>query len=255
MAEGMMGYLFFIPRGFSVMWNLLTRLPRLGDRYPSEDQPGVLAMAPLVGGFMGLAVGAAVLGIRDGAPDLLVGAISGGAYALLGWSLHLDGFADLWDGLGSGRRGEAMREVMKDSRSGAFGVMGLAFGLLIWCSACGDLHGLRLPLGLALGGALGRFSLLVCAFFGKYPWGSGLGRVFVGRIKLRHLALGTLWCVPFGAFAPPRLIVGLMGFTGLLGALVAVWMNRRMGGVNGDVLGACEVLAEIGVLAALAKFM
>ncbi|EHM10886.1 cobalamin-5-phosphate synthase [Thermanaerovibrio velox DSM 12556] len=248
-------YLVFVPRGFMVMWNLLTRLPRLGDSYPTTDSPGVLALGPLVGLVMGLMVGTVGLVAFQGLPGLLTGALCGSAYSLLGWSLHLDGFADLWDGLGSGRRGDAMREVMKDSRSGAFGVMGMVLGLLAWCSACGDLRGVHLPLGLALAGALGRFSLLACAFLGRYPWVSGLGGVFVGRLKGPHLALGALWCAPFAIVLPWPLLLGLLGLSGLLGALMAIWMNQRMGGVNGDVLGACEVLGEIGVLAILAKFI
>ncbi len=48
-----------------------------------------------------------------------------GLLALLTRGLHLDGFADTMDGLASGGSKEKILEVMRDSRIGAFGVIGL----------------------------------------------------------------------------------------------------------------------------------
>lgn len=238
-------------RRFAVMWNLLTRLPRMGEFYPSEEDPEALSLAPAVGAVVGLGLGLVGCWALGEVPELLRGALLGALYALCGWSLHLDGFADLCDGVGSGRTGDAMRDVMKDSRSGAFAVMGLVLGLLVWCSACGSVDPEALPLYLALSGGLGRLSLLVCAYMGRYPWESGLGRVFVGRQGHGSVAVGVvtclfpLWRIP----AQPFLVV--LGTSLLIGVIMALWMNRRMGGVNGDVLGACEVLAEVVVMTTL----
>lgn len=43
--------------------------------------------------------------------------------------LHWDGWADIWDAWGSNARGETFWRILKDSRVGAFGVMGLVLGL------------------------------------------------------------------------------------------------------------------------------
>ena len=49
------------------------------------------------------------------------------AYLLITGGLHLDGLGDSCDALFSGRDREKMLEIMKDSRSGSFGVLGLIF--------------------------------------------------------------------------------------------------------------------------------
>lgn len=45
--------------------------------------------------------------------------------------LHYDGLADVCDAAGSGKRGEEFRKILKDSRIGSFGVMGLIFHFLL----------------------------------------------------------------------------------------------------------------------------
>lgn len=48
-------------------------------------------------------------------------------YLMITGGLHLDGLADVSDGLFSCRDKERMFEIMKDSRIGAFGVIALFF--------------------------------------------------------------------------------------------------------------------------------
>lgn len=232
-------------RYLAVMWNLLTRLPRLMDGiYPEESTSGALALAPLVGLIMGCMVGLVSIPLSWFLPPLVWPLWSAGIYIWLGWSLHLDGLADLCDGLGSGRRGEGMRAVMKDSRIGAFGVMGLILALGSWAGSLGSFPWFKLPVTLGFMGYLGRLSLLSCAWAGRYPWESGLGKVFVGRLGVAHLALGATWgLLALPVLGPVVLVCGL-SIAVLLGVGCARWMNSRLGGVNGDVLGAVEVACE-----------
>ena len=109
---------------FVVIWTLLTRIPLPQKWWPGTMPPGnrVLTLAPAAGGLMGLLTGlvVTVAGFFGLAP--LACAWAGAAfYFVIGWALHLDGWGDVWDGIGSGRSGDKLREVMKDSRLGSFG--------------------------------------------------------------------------------------------------------------------------------------
>ncbi|MBP9975769.1 MAG: adenosylcobinamide-GDP ribazoletransferase, partial [Synergistaceae bacterium] len=113
---------------FVVAWTLFSRIPMPQKWWPAKMPSGnrTLSLAPVAGGILGLMTGL-VIGLSDilgiGAPgSLWIGVFF---YAAVGWSLHLDGWGDLWDGVGSGREGEELRSVMKDSRIGAYGVTGL----------------------------------------------------------------------------------------------------------------------------------
>ncbi|MGI5159745.1 adenosylcobinamide-GDP ribazoletransferase [Microbispora sp. CA-102843] len=91
-----------------------------------------MSLAPFVGVLLGLAA-AVVLeaaGAVSGSP-LLGAVLAVGALAWLTRALHLDGLADLADGLGSGKPADGALDVMKRSDIGPFGVVTLVIVLLV----------------------------------------------------------------------------------------------------------------------------
>ena len=185
-------------RRLALQWALLTRLPLPASWVPPglDDAPS-LSWAPLVGGVLGLGTGACGWLLARSLPPLPAAWGTCGLYALAGWALHLDGWSDLADGFGSGRRGEALREVMKDSRIGGFGALALVWGVGMWSLLLAQIPASRWPLALAFAGATGRFALCVAAWRGVYPWESGMGRCFVREYRGAHLALALLLTAPF----------------------------------------------------------
>ncbi|WP_432932201.1 adenosylcobinamide-GDP ribazoletransferase [Microbispora sp. CA-135349] len=95
-----------------------------------------MALAPFVGLLPGL-IAAVVLvaaGAVSGSP--LIGAVL--AVAALAWltrALHLDGLADLADGLGSGKPADGALDVMKRSDIGPFGVVTVVIALFAQVAA------------------------------------------------------------------------------------------------------------------------
>ena len=240
-------------RRLALQWALLTRLPLPASWVPPglDDAPS-LSWAPLVGGVLGLGTGACGWLLARSLPPLPAAWGTCGLYALAGWALHLDGWSDLADGFGSGRRGEALREVMKDSRIGGFGALALVWGVGMWSLLLAQIPASRWPLALAFAGATGRFALCVAAWRGVYPWESGMGRCFVREYRGAHLALALLLAAPFLLPFPGGTPLSLCG-AALAGLGMAGAFNRRMGGVNGDVLGGAEVLGELIALGILAS--
>ena len=177
--------------------------------------------------------------------------------ALLAWltrGLHLDGLADLLDGLGGSHEPARRLAIMKDSGIGAFGVIGLILLLLVKASTLAALLPVllqegNLPLLAPLVGA--RWAMVTLAWRTSYPRPAGTGHPFVGRITGRELGIGALFLLPL-----------FMGDgSGLLAALAALlpalWLRYKtrsaLGGVTGDVLGAsCELGETVGWLVLLA---
>ena len=189
----------FIGR-FVVAWTLLSRIPLPKKLWPSEMPTGnrTLPLAPLAGGLLGLLVGIAVSVVRSlglGAPgSIWIGVLF---YSIIGWSLHLDGWGDLWDGVGSGRQGEELRSVMKDSRLGAYGAVGLILAFGLWTSLAGSVRPDRLTTALIVSAASGRFACCTAAYMGRYPWESGMGKGWVDTFTSYDLFISALCLVVF----------------------------------------------------------
>lgn len=230
-----------------VIWTLLSRIPLPREWWPEPVPAGnrALALAPLAGGLMGLLTGlvvsaASMLGM-NGLASAWVGAAF---YFLTGWALHLDGWGDLWDGIGSGRSGEALRSVMKDSHLGSYGAASLILAFGLWTSLLASVRPEFRLAACITAGASARFAEVTAAFFGRYPWDYGMGKGWVDTFGPYDLFISVLCLIPFLplSIAHYSLCAALSALTGFLFALR---MNKRLGGVNGDVLGAAAVAAEL----------
>ncbi|MEV4564814.1 adenosylcobinamide-GDP ribazoletransferase [Nonomuraea sp. NPDC049419] len=92
-----------------------------------------MALAPAVGLVLGLAGGLPL--VLFGERPLLAAALALALLALLTRALHLDGLADLADGLGSAKPADQALDIMKKSDIGPFGVVTLVFTLLVQVTA------------------------------------------------------------------------------------------------------------------------
>ncbi len=207
---------------------------------------GYFPMAGLVlGGMASLPVW---LGCFPESPALQ-GVTYAACLALLTRGLHWDGFADLCDAVGSGTRGERFHAILKDSRLGAFGAMGLVFAILAHCLAAGAVlsseHGLPC---LWIAPLVGRSFPALLLWRGPVREGAGLARLFLpgagGRLAAFHLVCaGAVLVFVLGVVRTLYLAVAMAGIVNLL-----LRLARRERGLNGDFLGTVIVLGELGVL-------
>lgn len=214
-----------------------------------------MALAPLVGLALAVAVGAPLaLAVEyAGASPLLLAALAVGALAVLTRAIHLDGLADVADGLGSGRSGDEALVIMKQSDVGPFGVATLTLTLVLQVAALGSLlaAGVGVPaLLVALVASRATLSLACTSWF-RAARPDGLGAVVAGSVwgLLIPLALGLavgatllgggvlsgLVLVDEAALGRLLLLAPLAAAPGLL---LARHCARRFGGVTGDVYGA-----------------
>jgi adenosylcobinamide-GDP ribazoletransferase len=242
--------------GFLLAMTLLTIMPLNvtppGGSAPSRRDAGAaMAWAPVAGLLLG-ALAAAVLEVasRFGhTGPLLAAALAVAALAAGSRGLHLDGLADLADGLGSRRPAEQALEIMKRSDIGPFGVVTLVFALLIQVAALAQAQASGRGVAAVVAAAVaGRLSLTwACRRGVPAARGSGLGAMVAGTVNpVFPIAL----TVAVLAAAYPFGLVIVVGVAAGLAASVVVtaWAVRRLGGITGDVLGA---LVEITVTVCL----
>jgi adenosylcobinamide-GDP ribazoletransferase len=232
----------------------LTALPVPAPHSVDRRTAGrAMLLAPFVGLVLGLAA-AAVTTLP--APPLVDGVLAVALLAALTRGLHLDGLADTADGLGSGRPAADALEVMRRSDIGPFGVVSLVLCLGLQAASVAAL--VSRPRGWVLvvvAVVLSRTVLPALSHGVKAARADGLGRAVadsVGGPALLVCVLPVLaLCLVAGATYDVE--VAVAGTVGALvvAALFTLHCVRRLGGLTGDVLGAC---VEVTSTAALVIF-
>ncbi|HEX7968227.1 MAG TPA: adenosylcobinamide-GDP ribazoletransferase [Stellaceae bacterium] len=235
----------------------LTRVPV----FRAEEVPaGALARAswsfPIVGLGIGL-VGGIAYGVVTalGVPLLPAALIAVGATVLVTGALHEDGLADTADGFFGGADREARLAIMRDSRSGAYGVLALVFSITLRAAALaaiGDAGHVAAALVAAHTAARGGLPLIMRAL--EPARLDGLGAA-AGRpeapIAWGAAGLGALIALVTLGFVPgiAALVIGAAAMM-----LMAGLARRQIGGYTGDALGAVEQAGEIVILLAAAAW-
>lgn len=171
--------------------------------------------------------------------------------------LHLDGLADSADGLLSARPKEQSLAIMKDSRSGAMGVVVLVLILIGKFAALSSMPGDLLFTAVFCMPLAGRCSIVVTMAMQRYarPEG-GLGNLFYSTDTRYAALLGSIivLCstILIGSIYLACVIFGVILFT-------VYWFSSfcktRIGGVTGDTLGAVCELTEMTIAVALTAFI
>lgn len=229
-----------------IAMQFLTIIPLpFNTRCEAEDLGRSTAIFPLVG----LTIGGMLVGLNWLiAPWLarpLTDALLITALAAVTGGLHLDGLADVCDGLAARGGRERFLAVMKDSHVGAVGAVGLVLGLLLKWQAL-----LAVPVGqkwqaLLLFLILARFGQVQSIVFSKSARQDGLGSTFIGGAGPMQLLLA--WAL---ALAAAWLLLGIAGLVALAAVMAGTWLlkawfKHRLGGITGDVIGCISELNEI----------
>ncbi|MCA1743505.1 MAG: adenosylcobinamide-GDP ribazoletransferase, partial [Desulfovibrionales bacterium] len=191
-----------------------------------------------------------ILGIAEDYPLVQAWIILGaGFYVTRG--LHWDGWADLWDAWASQARGDKFWQIIKDSRIGAFGVMGLIIGMsgqliLLHEAAVQDLWEIVVWAYIT-----GRLGAVLLAYVGKKHSRPGLARLFLSGADKKALSWNLFVMAGFGLLF---VNIKLMVFSLLLlslGVYILYSLGRKNQGINGDFLGSAIIWGELSGLLAI----
>ncbi len=170
-------------------------------------------------------------------------------------ALHIDGLADTFDGLMGGRDHSSRLAIMKDSRLGTAGALGIVFVVFMKYLCLNNLFESDRIVALLVAPALARWSQTLMVSNASYGREHGMGEAFVGHLRTSGIYATSAVAVALSAFVIVRLDLHsvVLFFVLICGVLLLTWLGKRylvrkLGGVTGDAIGAMSELNEVLVL-------
>jgi len=254
-------------RSIMLALQFLTILPvRLKGVVSERDIAGSAAFFPIVGAVQGaLLLFSAMALVRILPPDIMSGFIIAIAIISNG-GFHLDGLADSFDALAVKSSGdpavdrEKRLAVMKDSSTGAIGVIAIVMVILLKFVLIKNVLLFPGPLTafliLFLMPVFSRWIMVPAMYLGKSARHNGLGNIFIESMSLQIVILSSALAIFIFAIIFKIHLADIYGFWILfiLGVLPAgyalahmtvLFCSRKFGGLTGDTLGALSELSEI----------
>lgn len=231
---------------FLLMLQFTTRIPiPLNLRAEEEDFQKGMKLFPFIGFLIGIVLWVfykfvfmfdplvAAVGVV-----LIEIVITGG--------LHQDGLGDTFDGLFSNRTGDKMLEVMKDSCLGTHGVLVITGVLLLKTALINAIADPVVLLGMSV---FSRLSMVFGSAFSRSARKEGLGCMFIEGVDWKDalfsgLLAGILVFKFIGVFYA-AIIEGVLLATAMLFIKL---MDKKIGGMTGDTLGALEEISSLAFL-------
>jgi adenosylcobinamide-GDP ribazoletransferase len=242
------------------MKNFITALQFLTVARVKKDHPieeGDLAKSmvyfPLIGFLIGLILvysdkAFAFIVLPQSIANLLLIVIS----VLFTRALHIDGLADTFDGLMGGHDHASRLAIMKDSRIGTAGVLGIVCVLSLKYLCLNNLYTSEKIAALLTAPALARWSQTFMVFGTNYGREQGMGKAFVGHLRTDSFAVVSAIAAGLTAFVIVREEVrSLVLFICLIAGVVLAsyvgkrYLVRKLGGITGDAIGAVNELNEV----------
>lgn len=205
---------------------------------------------PLVGWIVGGVGAGSYLAFATALPNMLAVLLSMAVTIRLTGAFHEDGWADACDGLGGGRDRMQILAIMKDSRIGTYGTLGLVLMLLAKAAALVELGAngdSTVALALLVAHPLSRLASTSLLHALAYVRDDALSKSRPLAHRLRRDELAT--AAAFG-LAPLLLLAPIEAASALIAVIaVTAWaariFRRRLGGYTGDCLGAAQQGSEL----------
>ena len=236
---------------FFAALQFLTIFPRpMRMEYSTHEVGAAAAFFPVIGLLLGFILVLVNVALEPFASAVLSSIALVAVLALLTRGLHLDGVGDTFDGLGAGGDRERVLNVMKDSHTGAFGLIAIVLLLFFKIHAIESIEWERWRV-LLVAPVLGRWAMVLLGYRSQAAQ-SGLGSTLVAQLKSKHFVVATLITVVLLAAILRGVGMVMMLWVAVFTLAVKKFFHRRLGGVTGDTFGAVGELSETSVLVFLA---
>jgi len=241
----------------------LTRIPVPGTASltPQQVAAGLVQAVgwfPLVGAGIG-AITASVALAADSIWPALVAVLI--ALAIEAWAtgaFHEDAVADFCDAFGGGLTADDVRRIMKDSRIGSYGSLGLILAVALRAAltlmVVESMTALSAFLTIIAAATFGRLLVVVLmTMVAPAPQGTGLAKDVASGVGLPVLVVALVTALPgllgFAIVTPVPLLAA-----SLVAAAFLLWFRalllRRIGGSTGDCLGFVAYAGQLFLLLA-----
>jgi adenosylcobinamide-GDP ribazoletransferase len=225
----------------------LTRLPvpRTLNPTPSELS-GSIKYFPVVGCILGVFIAccAYALEFYHNSPQLTTLCTITVALLLTG-AFHEDGLADSMDGLGGAFEPAKKLEIMKDSRIGTYGGIGLMlillFRLELWQHPA-KLLLLFLPISLMWA----RYSSLILVKILNYVSTGSHNKPMITAIRQSELLIASLCTLVITlSLLGPKVTLEILVLNAFILFVSQRFLKKQVGGYTGDLLGAVNIVIEL----------
>jgi adenosylcobinamide-GDP ribazoletransferase len=236
-----------VKRRFLGSLQFLTVLPLRGE----TASPGQSAVFfPVTGALLGASSGAVFLAFANGLGRPLSALVALAWLLAITGCLHEDGLADVADAVRAGRTREKMMAILKDSRIGAYGALALIVAVAMRWQALAQIN-VNAVLGMAAAVALSRTSLVALAGIAPAA-GEGLAVDFAQCCSRAVVLFTVSQAVVIALLVDLRYGAAMLLASALIVLLARAYFLRRLGGLNGDCLGAACLAVETANMAILA---
>lgn len=172
--------------------------------------------------------------------SIIIGIFTTGAF-------HEDGLADVCDGFGGGWTKEKILTIMKDSRTGAYGVIGATLILLLKFNCLLAIDVQQLPFVLLAAHTISRFCAVCLMANSQYVRENedAKAKPLAKQITWREfLPAAVFGLAPLLFFQDYKILYSII--LPLAGCIYLRWyFHKWIGGYTGDCLGATQQIAEI----------
>ena len=228
-------------------FQFLTIIPPVVQRpFTGKELGRSVGYYPLVGLALGGVLFGAASGLNQYFPSPVTAAIILILWVTLTRAIHLDGFLDTCDGLFGGFTPEKRLLIMRDSRIGAFALVGGVILLISMYTTIGysrDMTG-----SLLLSPVLGRWALSFALVVFPYAREEGMGRAIKDNSHWPQLAFASICTIAVAWFVAQWLGIIIFGVVIICCYLWVRYVLRLIPGLTGDIYGAACVLIELLVL-------
>ncbi|MHB1485588.1 MAG: adenosylcobinamide-GDP ribazoletransferase [Saccharofermentanales bacterium] len=245
-------------KSLAICLSMYTIIPMPNVVWDGAGMKKVFCFFPLIGLIIGGAeYGWFYLSAVLGFSNLLYAVIAAVIPLIITGGIHMDGFIDTCDAIFSYGDPAKKLEIMKDPRTGAFGVIGCVVYLLVTTGLFSQIYNNSAALGLLAGGffisrCLGGLAIVSL----KTAKSSGLAYLFsdnAGKKTVRIMLTGFLLICSVVLFYRFAILYGvaLLCFFSFL-TWFRSFTSKQFGGITGDLIGFLVLSVEFIFIAVAA---
>ena len=229
-----------------VAFAFLTRIPI--NHSPEVRIHKSAAWFPLVGFITGSLSGGTYYLLSQVLPSLPAAVFAVLVSTLITGTFHLDGLADIFDGLVGGWNIEDRLKILKDSRHGTYGVVAIVIQIILQISLIASLNSKDGALALIAAHTIAKVIPVILMLIPAVSTHQGMGASTAREVRFPQVSLNifiaAIFTIPF---------CGYYFFTILLALVIPLfifskWVINKIGGMLGDAFGAGEQIAETVIL-------
>lgn len=242
-------------KSFLMQLQFFTRIPiPFKLRFDEKIFAKGIIFSPVIGLVIGIFTGIVYYLVNMTEKQMPAVILAVAALVFITGGLHLDGLADTFDGIFSNRPKEKILEIMKDSRIGTNGTLSLIFIIIAKIGLLLSLNDNNIIEYLFIMPVISRMNIVWTSGISSYAGKDGISAVIIKFTTHREIIIATAITVLLSAALIRFASILVIPAAILFAVLFTRYVQKKIGGITGDIIGAIIELTEIIILISLLVF-